>query len=197
MSGGHGAAVATGAPLLEIDHLAAGYDTPVIRGISLRVDAGERLGLSGKNGAGKSTLMRAIVGMARRFDGNIHRPRGRLAYLAQQAPDSRESPVTGRDALALMGVPASGLPDRLRALLDARLDRVSAGERQLVKAWAVVHHDCDLVLLDEPSSSLDDDAKRLLAGAIAAFPPARAALIISHDHAFLRAACTAIREFPS
>jgi ATP-binding cassette, subfamily F, member 3 len=192
MSAGHGTARAT---LLTIDALSAGYDAPVIRGVTLRVDAGERLGLSGRNGAGKSTLMRAIVGMARCFAGTIHRPpRGRLGYLAQQAPDARESPVTARDVLALMGVAATGLPNRIAHLLDARLDHVS--ERQLVKAWAVIHHDCDLVLLDEPGSSLDDDAKLLLAGSIASFPPTRAALIISHDHAFMRAACTVTREFP-
>ncbi len=185
------------ATLLAIDGLSAGYEAPVIRAVSLRIDAGERLGLNGRNGAGKSTLMRAIVGMARCFAGTIRRPpRGRLGYLAQQAPDDRESPVTGRDVLTLMDVDTAGLPERVERLLEARLDRISTGERQLVKAWAVIHRDCDLVLLDEPASSLDDDAKQLLSGAIAAFPPARAALIISHDPAFMRAACTAMREFP-
>lgn len=190
------------APLLQIDRLTAGYGEPVIRSVSLRLAAGERLGLSGRNGAGKSTLMRAIVGMARRFDGEIRRPPpGRLAYLAQQHPDSDESPITGRDVMRLMDAPVDpsgqGLPDRLAALLDTRLDRMSAGERQLIKAWAVIHHDCDLVLLDEPSSSLDAAARQLLAAEIAAFPPTRAALIISHDREFLRIACTATREFPA
>ncbi len=184
--------------LLLIDDLAAGYDTPVIRSISLRIAAGDRLGLSGRNGAGKSTLVRAIVGMARCFHGRIERPPpGRLAYLAQQSPDGKESPITGRDVMELMAAPTAGLPDRLLGLLDMRLDRVSTGERQLIKAWAVIHHDCDLVLLDEPSSSLDDDARHLLAREIAAFPPSRAALIISHDSEFLRIACTATREFPA
>lgn len=185
-------------PLLQIEDLSAGYSEPVIRAVSLQVVAGERLGLTGRNGAGKSTLMRAIVGMARCFHGRIRRPPpGRLGYLAQQYPDGSESPITGRDVLRLMEAPVHDLPQRMQSLLDMRLDNMSAGERQLVKAWAVIHHDCDLVLLDEPSSSLDADARRLLAEEIAGFPPTRAALIISHDAEFLRIACTVTREFPA
>lgn len=182
--------------LLTVQELDAGYTAPVIRSVSLDLKPGDRLGFSGPNGCGKSTLMRAIVGMARCFKGKITRPgRGRLAYLAQQHPDGRESPVTGRDVFSLLATPVHGLPERVNRLLDLRLDHMSAGERQLTKAWAVIHNSASVILLDEPTSSLDEDAKWLLAEEVAAFSSARAALIISHDAGFLQHACTATQEF--
>jgi branched-chain amino acid transport system ATP-binding protein len=63
-------------PLLDIRDLCAGYgDTDVLRGIDLKVEAGEIVAVLGSNGVGKSTLNRTISGIVRarsgaiRFDG--------------------------------------------------------------------------------------------------------------------------------
>jgi len=182
--------------LLDIQGLDAGYSQPVIHSVTLQLKPGEILGFIGANGSGKSTLMRAIVGVARCFSGHIRRPeRGDLAYLAQQYPDNRETPVTGRDVFNLLASPLTDLPERIQQLLDLRMDHMSTGERQLIKAWGIIHTGARLVLLDEPTSSLDVDAKLLLASEISAISSDRAALIISHDKEFLRLACTRIEEF--
>jgi branched-chain amino acid transport system ATP-binding protein len=53
-------------PLLEVENLAVRYDrAAILNGVSLRVDAGELVGVVGPNGAGKSTLLRAISGLVR------------------------------------------------------------------------------------------------------------------------------------
>ena len=55
----------------------------VLRGASLEVRPGERVGLVGENGSGKSTLMQVIVGLIARDGGSVARP-GRLGYCPQQ-----------------------------------------------------------------------------------------------------------------
>ncbi|WP_323006703.1 ABC transporter ATP-binding protein [Pseudorhodobacter sp.] len=58
--------------MLEVSNLTAGYgDIPVLRDISLRVNAGEILLIGGENGAGKSTLMRAIAGFNKPTGGSV------------------------------------------------------------------------------------------------------------------------------
>lgn len=59
-------------PMLEVKNLTAGYgDIPVVRNISLSVEAGQILLIGGENGAGKSTLMRAISGFNRPNSGQV------------------------------------------------------------------------------------------------------------------------------
>lgn len=181
--------------LLRIDNLHAGYAEPVIRSVTLSLKAGDRMGLSGPNGTGKSTLLRAIVGNAHCFQGNISRPpKGQVAYLAQQYPDNRELSITGRDVLRLLRVNSTELPALVSQLMDIRLDHMSAGQRQLVKAWAILHTHTRLVMLDEPTSSIDETSKELMAGIIANMAPDRCALIVSHDMEFLQVTCNTIME---
>ncbi|MEJ2480553.1 MAG: ATP-binding cassette domain-containing protein [Acidihalobacter sp.] len=67
---------------------------PLLDGVGLSVEAGERLCLVGRNGAGKSTLLRLLAGELQADDGQIVR-RGelRIAYLGQEIPDEVRGPV--------------------------------------------------------------------------------------------------------
>ncbi len=173
--------------LLAVTDLVAGYEGPVVGPLSFELAAGEVVALTGANGAGKSTVLRALTGQARLFGGVIRRGGGvRLAYQAQQAPDIGELPLRAREFLALTGTPdPARLPERLQRLLHLRLDRLSGGQRQLFLVWAALLHPGRVLLLDEPSNNLDTDGERLLAEALAALPPERGALVISHEPDFL------------
>ena len=60
-------------PMLEVDAITAGYgETQILRGVSLRVDAGEIVAVLGANGVGKTTLNHAISGLIKVRSGTIH-----------------------------------------------------------------------------------------------------------------------------
>ena len=61
-----------GTAVLRIDDLTVRYgEVPALRGVSMRVDAGEVVAVVGPNGAGKTTLLRSISGMVRRRQGSV------------------------------------------------------------------------------------------------------------------------------
>ena len=76
------------AGLISLRSVSLGFGgPPVLDGIDLRIEAGERLCLLGRNGEGKSTLLKLVAGELQPEDGEIHRQRGlRIASLAQEAP---------------------------------------------------------------------------------------------------------------
>ncbi len=93
-------------PLLNLDGAAVGYDdTPVLRKLSLRIDADDRIALLGANGNGKSTLMRLLAGRLNPAAGTVVRsPKLRVGYFAQHQADRR--PLT--QAACRLFCPASG-----------------------------------------------------------------------------------------
>jgi tungstate transport system ATP-binding protein len=165
-----------GAPLLNLRGASVRFgDVAALRGIDLQLRRGERLALVGANGSGKTTLLRLLHGLLP-FEGQrqVHGlPAGRQPVVAMlfQRPFllslSAQANVTL--GLWLRGVPRSERPARCQralqrvglAALAARSARtLSVGQQQrlaLARAWALQP---DLLLLDEPTASLDPGAKR-------------------------------------
>lgn len=182
-------------PLLEIRELRAGYGQPVVGPLSLSLRPGEVLGLAGPNGCGKSTVLKALVGAARCFGGSVQRAADlRIAYQCQHDDGLEELPLNGGELLRLMQAGQAPLPARLQALLRTRLDRLSGGQRQLLMVWAALGHPAPLVLLDEPTNNLDPPGIELLAQRLQTLEPGRAALVVSHDSAFLQRVCHRVCE---
>ncbi|MFC5303146.1 ABC transporter ATP-binding protein [Azospira restricta] len=177
--------------LLDVRGLRAGYLAPVLGPLSFALARGEVLGLCGPNGCGKSTLLAALLGNVRIFAGDIRRAPGAVFSLqTQRQPPVAGVPLTGAELLALTGAAAAGLPPALAACLPLRLDRLSGGQRQFLHLWACLQAPADVVLLDEPTNNLDPDGVAALAGALRARAAGGAGLlVVSHDAAFLAAAC--------
>lgn len=151
--------------------------------VDLVVQAGERVALLGANGSGKSTLLRTVHGLLRPVAGQIERePAHRQALLFQRPHLLRASALTNvtlglwldrglglswsqaraqaRQALVRVGL--EGVAQRSgRALSGGQQQRLA-----LARAWA--RHP-DLLLLDEPTASLDPHAKREVEALIAEF----------------------------
>ena len=145
--------------------------TPALVDVNLALGVGERVALVGANGSGKSTLLRLLHGLARPSTGHVaHAPGLRQAMLFQKPHLLRLSVQTnvalglwldGRswsDAKARALEPLARVG--LAALAGRNARRLSGGQVQrvaLARAWALAPQ---LLLLDEPTASLDPHAKR-------------------------------------
>jgi tungstate transport system ATP-binding protein len=157
---------------------------------SLRIKAGERLALVGSNGSGKSTLLRTLNGLVRPVSGSFqHDIEARQAMLFQR-PYMLRTSVLNNVALGLwLGgvrwqeakVQALAALERvgLESLATRNAKALSGGQQQrvaLARAWALRPQ---VLLLDEPTASLDPTAKREVERLMAEFADAGMTLIFS------------------
>ena len=161
--------------------------------LNLTVSAGERLALIGANGSGKSTLLRLIHGLIPPSKGDCWREPAHTQAMLFQRPHMLRASARSNVALALWlrglrWTQAISRADRalLRVGLDAVASRsaraLSGGQQQrlaLARAWALQPH---LLLLDEPTASLDAANREVVIGLIAEAKAAGSAIIgIFHD----------------
>ncbi len=153
---------------------------PVVDHVSLRIGAGECVGLIGPNGSGKTTLMRAALGLLPHTGTSSlaqMTPRARAAQAAW-LPQAREIawPVTVETVVALGRLPHLARGSRLRdgdqQAVDAALDRMglmpfrqrlatelSGGEQARVLIARTLAQDTPLLMADEPIAGLDPAAQ--------------------------------------
>ncbi|MEM7528376.1 MAG: ABC transporter ATP-binding protein [Pseudomonadota bacterium] len=148
----------------------------VVEGASLRVDAGECVGLIGPNGAGKSTLLRAALGLQRHSGRSslAALPAAERALAAAWLPQSREIAwdvtvesivALGRIAHRRPGAPAREADRHAIAVAMAETDvaqfaehparRLSGGEQARVLLARALAQEAPLLIADEPTASLD------------------------------------------
>ena len=168
--------------LLTVDALVAGYQVPVVGPLSLTLAAGEVVALNGPNGSGKSTVLAALLGNARCFSGRVSiAAAARLAWLSQRSPLDEPLPMTAAEYLALADADTSIVPAELRALLGYRVDRLSGGQRQMLRICAAMGQPANLVLLDEPTNNLDPRNSEYLVEMLRARSADRAVLLVCHE----------------
>jgi ABC-type multidrug transport system ATPase subunit len=183
-----GPAVDTGDAVLSLSGLCRRFgDKWVVRGLDLELHVGERVALHGPNGSGKTTILRCVAGtlaptsgtiavcgweagsvVARRLTGlSLSQERSffmRLSGRANLIFFARLKGLAKREAARVVELLSDEL--ELGGILDQRADRCSSGMlQQLAIARALIGEPC-LLLLDEPTRSLDDEAKERFWGAI-------------------------------
>ncbi len=148
----------------------------VLRGVSFHVAAGETVALVGANGAGKTTLLSILAGLREPTEGSSSRV-AVPGYVPQRS--ALWSRLTARENLALLAR-LGGVGDAEEAtaqllaragldeVADRRVSDLSVGQAQRVNVAAGLLGDPLLVLLDEPTSSLDPRQRQLLWGLLRA-----------------------------
>jgi len=169
-------------------------DAPAaVDGISFRLQPGEVVGLLGPNGAGKSTLLRLVSGLLRPEHGQIERPRApQFALVGQE--NAFYLRLTCRENLAFFAAAARVPPPErarrieqcLRAtallhLADRRSGQCSGGARRRLNLAIGLLADPTLLLLDEPTASVDPQARAFLLDAVRALR-ARGKAIVYASH---------------
>ena len=157
---------------LSVSAVSKAYGSrPVLREVSLEVDAGERVALLGHNGAGKTTLMKLALGLVAADSGSVSvggaaagsaAAREAAAYLPEAL--AFHPALTGREQLALFarlaGVSRAAVPGLLDRVglgdaADRRIGAWSKGMRQRLGLAQMLLGRPALALLDEPTSGLD------------------------------------------
>lgn len=189
-------------PILSVDNLTFEYPgTRALEDVSFTIEPGTATALVGPNGAGKTTLMNCLAALDRPLSGNIEidgipvleEPRlchERIGYL----PDffGLYDDLTVRQCLLYIaqaqGIPEQNVPDAVTSVakgvqLEDRLEQkagtLSRGLRQRLAIAQALIHDPPVLLLDEPASGLDPEARHHLAQLLTHLRNAGKTLIVS------------------
>jgi iron complex transport system ATP-binding protein len=204
--------------MLAVDSLAFGYPRHTVgRDVSFTLGAGEVMCVLGPNGSGKTTLLRTLLGLLPLHEGKIlfngkdfsFFPRQEIARFAGYVPQAhqpyfaysvRDMVLMGRSAhLGTFSTPAAH--DRevaarvleslgISQLADRPVTEISAGERQLALVARALAQEPRLLVMDEPTASLDFGNQVRVLERIAALAAGGISILFSThdpDHAFLAA----------
>lgn len=174
-----------------------------LSGVSLRVEAGERVAVLGPNGAGKSTLCLHLNGILEATGGSvsvcglpvggksIKEARKRVGVVFQDPDDMLFMPTVAQDVAfgpSNLGLDEDEVLDRVRRALAAvgmegyggrSPHHLSFGQRKRAATAAVLSMEPDVLVLDEPSASLDPRSRREFGEILAGLP--QTIVMATHD----------------
>ncbi|WP_250525738.1 ATP-binding cassette domain-containing protein [Caballeronia sp. GAWG2-1] len=186
-------------PMMVMEDVRCGYRTegieiPIVEGVTLSIQNGQRIGLLGANGQGKSTLIKTLAGTLAALSGSVRQGKGlqigyfaqhqletlrpddsAIQHLARLAPDTREQEL--RDFLGSFNFSGE--------MATAKIAPFSGGEKARLALALIIWQKPNLLLLDEPTNHLDLETRHALTMALAQFEGTL--ILVSHDRHLLRA----------
>ena len=174
--------------MVQLDHVTFGYTLwkPILRDVSLHIERGARICLTGVSGKGKTTVLRLIMGLEKPRKGAVLLAGGtRISAVFQE--DRLLPHKTAMENVALFSDEQTaceklcklGLAD----VLSAYPAELSGGMKRRVALARALCHEFDLLILDEALTGLDGDSKAVCLAAIDEAVGERTLLMVSHDPA--------------
>lgn len=202
--------------LINLENIVLQYEgsaNPVLDGLSLTVNEGDRILLSGANGSGKTSLFKLIIGLLKKSSGSI-RAYGRNTEsekdfyelrtktgLLFQNPEDQLFCATVEEDIAFgpfnLGWSREKVKNSVREILEKLeitgyekriTSKLSGGEKRLVSLASVIVMQPEILLLDEPSSGLDEAHLKKLEKILAEWPGTL--IMISHEKEFASKICS-------
>jgi ATP-binding cassette subfamily B protein len=185
----------------------------VLKNISLKINAGEKIALVGYSGAGKSTIVQLLLRFYDALSGeilvdgkdiklyNISDLRNNMAIVPQEVmlfggtifeniaygkPDATEHEViqAAKKANAMEFIET--FPEKLQTVVGERGIKLSGGQRQRIAIARAILKDPAILLLDEATSALDSESEKLVQDALEGLMQGRTSIIIAHRLSTIR-----------
>lgn len=183
--------------IFETQDLVIGYDEPLSKPLTIAMERGEKIVLTGANGIGKSTLLKSILGIIKPIKGKaVLGDYLSIGYFEQEMEKGLDttcieeiwkeypglSQYEVRAALAKCGLTTKHIESKVRVL--------SGGEQAKVRLCKLINQDTNILVLDEPVNHLDTDAKDELKRALAAYKGS--ILMVCHEPEFYSGLATSV-----
>lgn len=192
--------------VVTLENVSFAYqDVSVLKNATFQVEAGEFIGIIGPNGGGKTTLLKLIMGFLSPTSGTVrifgHSPKNvlqRMAYVPQTTRYDRQFPITVLEVVllgrlshlswygkfrasdkkaALESLEKVGLPD----FADRAFGTLSGGQAQRVLIARALASNPSLLLLDEPTASVDVNAQADIYALLQKLKGSMTILMVTHD----------------
>lgn len=193
-------------PVIVFDRLCVELGgVTVLQGLSLSVHEGDFIAVLGPNGGGKSTLLKVILGLVKPASGTVSvfggapgHADGRIGYVPQSMLFDRSFPINAHDVVLMGRLSRKHLmqryskEDRRRALealeitgmagmAGRRIGTLSGGELQRVLIARALAGNPDLLLLDEPTASVDPEMKTTIYDLLDDLKRKHTIVLVTHD----------------
>jgi ABC-type transport system involved in Fe-S cluster assembly fused permease/ATPase subunit len=194
---------------IVFDNIAFAYNAkrPIIKGVSFKVNAGEKVAVVGQSGSGKSTLVKLLFRFYDVDSGSIKINQQDISQVSQQSlrthigivpqdtvlfndslfnnvqygcPTASKDDVLKAIDLAHLSEFIASLPDGLETVVGERGLKLSGGEKQRVAIARTILKNPQILVFDEATSSLDSQSEQAILTAINEVAKSRTSLVIAH-----------------
>ena len=199
----------------NVSYTFPGADRPIVRDFSIKIPSGQKVAIVGRMGSGKTTISRLIAGLiepsegsvlidgvdlrqidksdVRRnigvmlqdtwlFSGSVKENLQMCFYEYDDAHILNISKISGVDEFV------AGHPQGYDMELRERGEGLSGGQRQSINLGRALLHDPNLLVLDEPTSSMDTATEKAVIGRLKIWSQARTLLMVTHRNTLLELA---------